>query len=128
LVKLISNLLKRCTQVLLQSGLGGQIVGYGLIVHIMRVWSLWLIALALGVDLSFILCMALVPISLLIAMVPITIGGWGLREGAFVALFSRSGVATEEALAISIAYGLLHIASALPGAVALPMLGGSNGS
>ena len=41
------------------------------------------------------------------ALIPLSIGGWGVREGAAVALFAPFGVAPEEALAVSVAYGIV---------------------
>ena len=58
--------------------------------------------LALGVDISF---ETVVFISLLvnvISLVPISINGWGLREGAFVLLYTQVGVGSAEALSVAL--------------------------
>jgi uncharacterized membrane protein YbhN (UPF0104 family) len=128
IVSNVRGVLDQCFRVVFRSGVGGRVLGYGLFVHFLRVSGLWLIAIALGIDAGFFLCLAIAPICLLIAMVPISIGGWGVREGAFVGIFSRSGMSTEEALALSVAYGLALIAASLPGAVAIPFLRASNES
>jgi uncharacterized membrane protein YbhN (UPF0104 family) len=49
--------------------------------------------------------------------VPISIAGWGVREGVMVVGLGYLGVAAEAALALSILYGLLILAVALPGGV-----------
>ena len=54
----------------------------------------------------------------LAALIPLSIGGWGVREGAAVALFAPFGVAPEEALAVSVLYGIvLTIVGAIGGFV-----------
>lgn len=62
---------------------------------------------------------AFVPLILLTMLVPLTISGWGLREGAAVALFPLAGVSASGGLAASVVFGLMLILSALPG---LPVL------
>ena len=43
------------------------------------------------------------------AMLPISFGGWGVREIAFVYLLGAAGVSAEAALSLSIAFGLLRV-------------------
>jgi len=52
---------------------------------------------------------------LLLAMVPISFGGWGIREIAFVYLLGAAGVRAEAALSLSIAFGLLRVLLGLIG-------------
>lgn len=74
-------------------------------------------AKALGVDISFGVAMAIVPLMLFTMLVPITISGWGLREAAAAALFPLAGLAGAEGLATSVAFGVVLIVIALPGLV-----------
>jgi hypothetical protein len=53
-----------------------------------------------------------------VALVPISIGGWGLRELAVIALLGNHGVAPERALLFSVCFGLTLAVGSLPGAVA----------
>jgi hypothetical protein len=46
---------------------------------------------------------------LLTTGIPVTIGGWGLRESASVVVLHTMGVATEDALGISILFGLIQL-------------------
>ena len=57
----------------------------------------------------------LLPIIWLITMVPITINGLGLREGAFIFLFTEIGMAKEMAMAISILFLLQTIIQGIIG-------------
>lgn len=63
----------------------------------------------------------LAPLVLMAMLVPISIGGWGLRESAAAALFALAGLAPETGVAVSVAYGLITLLAALPGAL-VPLL------
>jgi len=72
-------------------------------------------AQAVGHPLTFGAVAAFVPLILLTMLVPLTIGGWGLREGAAVVLFPVAGASAAGGLAASVAFGLMVLVSALPG-------------
>jgi glycosyltransferase 2 family protein len=46
-----------------------------------------------------------------VVLIPISIGGWGLREAAVVSLLSAHGVAREQALLFSLFLGLVFVIS-----------------
>src|SRR5262249_21776450 len=52
-----------------------------------------------------------------VVAVPISIGGWGLRELAVVSLLGTHGVAPEKALLFSVCFGLALAVAFLPGAL-----------
>ncbi len=57
---------------------------------------------------------------LLLAMaLPLTIAGWGIREGAAALLWPLAGLPAEQGVLLSVAYGLLVLVSSLPGVVVL---------
>ncbi len=60
-------------------------------------------------------CAALVPGIMEISLMPISVAGWGLREGASVIGFGALGLESEIGLAASVAYGLMNIAIGLLG-------------
>ena len=76
-------------------------------------------ARAVGVATPFSVLAPLVAPVLLSMLIPVTIAGWGLREAAAAALWSAVGLTAEDGVAISAAYGLLVLASALPGGIVL---------
>ena len=76
-------------------------------------------ARATGTTLPLAAILTLVPLILLTMVLPLTIGGWGLREGAAAALFPLAGASAAAGLATSIAFGLMLLVSVLPGLVAL---------
>lgn len=75
------------------------------------VFAAWAIGSALPVSAGLVL----VPIILLTMIIPLTIAGWGIREGAAAALFPLAGAAAAEGLAASVAFGLVFACVALPG-------------
>lgn len=77
---------------------------------------------AIGSGLSLVAVVAFVPLILFTMLIPISLSGWGLREGAAVALFPLAGATASEGLATSVAFGLTFLLSVLPGALPL-MLG-----
>lgn len=72
---------------------------------------------ALAIELPLAVWLTIAPLVLVSMLIPISIGGWGLREGAAAALFPLVGVDAALGLAIAILYGLTSLAGALPGLV-----------
>ena len=68
-----------------------------------------MLALSLDIHLSFFQIMIVLPIISLIASLPISIGGWGVREGAFVYGLGLLGVSLETGLLLSIQIGLVSM-------------------
>jgi hypothetical protein len=62
----------------------------------------YLISHGLGLDIPLAYFNIFVPIIFLITMIPISIHGLGLREGAFVFFFAKAGLSVPEALSISL--------------------------
>lgn len=88
--------------------------------------TVWLIALSLGLNVSALDCLVLVPVVVLAATIPISVGGWGVREGAIVVLFATVGVPSGQALTLSILFGIAGILISLPG-IAIWLQGGFRG-
>lgn len=83
--------------------------------HLLRIAGVILVARSLGVDADLAAFFALVPSAFLAAMIPVTIGGWGVREASFVYFLGVAGVAAPAALATSILFGLTRIVIGLFG-------------
>lgn len=76
-------------------------------------------ARATGTVLAPVHVLALVPLILYAMVVPLSVSGWGLREGAAVALFPLAGATAAAGLAASTAFGLVFLVSTLPGLIVL---------
>lgn len=77
-----------------------------IVVHLITVVTCYLLAVGLQAPLSALDAFVLIPLVILSSAVPISIGGWGAREGAMVAALGLAGIASEKALAISVLLGL----------------------
>jgi uncharacterized membrane protein YbhN (UPF0104 family) len=60
-----------------------------------------------------------IPLVLLTMLVPISVGGFGLREGAAAFLWPIVGLSSAAGLAAALLYGLISLAGALPGLLVL---------
>ncbi len=76
-------------------------------------------AQAVGHGLSPAAITAFVPLILMAMLVPLTISGWGVREGAAALFFPLAGSTASGGLAASVAFGLMVTLAAMPGAFAL---------
>lgn len=76
-------------------------------------------ARALGVDIPLGTLLPLIAPILLVMMLPISIAGWGVREGAAALLWIAAGLAVAQGVAVAVAFGLLFMVAALPGAFGL---------
>ena len=74
-----------------------------------------LAALASGAPLPPAALATVVPLALASMLVPFSVGGWGLREGAAAALWPLVGASAEAGVAASVLYGLVSLAGSAPG-------------
>lgn len=81
-----------------------------------RILPAFLLAHALGIEVSIIQLWIIVPIIVLAAQVPIAVGGLGVREVGFVALLGVIGVPASEAVALSLLLVATILVVSLPGA------------
>lgn len=75
---------------------------YIAVFQLLTILSVFMIFRAYGVVMPFYIHMSLYPIISIISMVPITISGFGVREGMFVYYYSFFGVAPEIAVSVSL--------------------------
>ncbi len=58
-----------------------------------------------------------VPLSTAVSMIPVSLAGLGVREGAFVFLFTRAGSTVEEALSLSLLWFAVMVSVSVLGGV-----------
>lgn len=80
-----------------------------------------LCARATGTTMAVTAVLIVVPLILFTMLIPVSISGWGLREGAAAALFPVIGASATEGFAASLAFGLMFLLSTLPGVFVLLM-------
>jgi uncharacterized membrane protein YbhN (UPF0104 family) len=79
--------------------------------------AIWLIGKAVATELSLLHCLVLVPPVVFISMIPVSIAGWGVREGAMVIALGFVSVPAADALVISLTFGMLVVATGIPGGI-----------
>lgn len=106
---------KRLKQLCGNLRLAASQVFLSILVHLFSVLAIFFLARAVGLPYSPLLFMVVVPPVLLLSYMPISLAGWGVREGAMVGVFLLIGGAKAPILSVSILYGLLLIVASLPG-------------
>ena len=82
-----------------------------------RILFTYYMALALNLTFAIKYFVVLVPLIDVVTLLPISVGGIGVQEGAFVYFFSRIGMSSAEAFTISVLLHIIVIVFALPGGV-----------
>jgi glycosyltransferase 2 family protein len=90
---------------------------WSLVFNLLQVFGNVLVARALGVGVSAWVFFMIVPLATAVLLVPISISGFGVREGLYVALFGQLGVGPTLAVALSLATYSLDFSTGLAGGV-----------
>lgn len=85
--------------------------------HINLCAQIWVLAIGLKIPLTFVDSLLLVPPVILIAYIPISIGGWGVREMSMVTALGLAGISSAQSLVVSILFGLVALVVSLFGLV-----------
>jgi uncharacterized membrane protein YbhN (UPF0104 family) len=81
------------------------IFGLSIVIHLFTATAAWAAARSVGADLSLLYALFLVLPVMLVAIVPISIAGWGVREGAMVAAFAYAGLSQADGFIVSVLFG-----------------------
>ncbi|RJF76780.1 UPF0104 family protein [Azospirillum cavernae] len=92
-------------------------LGHGIAVHLATIAAVILFARSLGLPLSWLDGLAIVPAAIVAAALPVSLGGWGVREGAMIAGFTLLGFDRDAALLVSLLIGTSIAVLSLPGGV-----------
>jgi glycosyltransferase 2 family protein len=95
---------------LCQSISGTRVATLSFAIHFTTVMVAWSAAMAAHAAVDFVHVLFLVLPVMLIATIPVSIAGWGVRESAMVLAFSYAGLAESDGLIISILFGLVNLA------------------
>jgi uncharacterized membrane protein YbhN (UPF0104 family) len=89
-----------------------------LVFHVSQVGVQYLLGRATGVTLPFAYCLVFHPLVVLATALPVSLGGFGVREGGYVWLLGWIGVAPSEAVALSLLwFAVTAVAGLLGGLV-----------
>ena len=95
------------------SGVINQVLVTSFIIQLTTLSVMTAITRTIGVEISLIVIFGVMAVSLLVSRLPISVAGWGVREGVSVSLFAIFGVSADLALATSIVYGLTELFAAI---------------
>lgn len=90
---------------------------YSIATQMIMICSVYILSRGLSMDVPFMSVLCFVPVVSIISLIPITISGIGIREGAFVVLFGLIGVLPEKAMTLSVVWFLSIVVGSLPGLV-----------
>jgi uncharacterized protein (TIRG00374 family) len=79
----------------------------------------WLVARSVSVDLPFSVLGAVLAPVLILAAAPVSIGGFGVREGSYVFLLGYAGMSATDATLFSLLTAAVFALASLPGALVL---------
>ncbi|MGH2849763.1 MAG: lysylphosphatidylglycerol synthase transmembrane domain-containing protein [Solirubrobacteraceae bacterium] len=83
----------------------GPIFGLSIAIHLLTALAAWCAARSVGAELPLLDALILVPPVVLVTIIPVSIAGWGVREGAMVAAFAFAGLARSDGLIVSLLFG-----------------------
>lgn len=86
-------------------------------VHFLALMAIFLIGRSVELEYDLLTFLIIVPPVILLTLIPLSLAGWGIREGAMIGFFTLLGADKVTVLAMSIVYGVVLILSSLPGLV-----------
>ncbi|HEB86556.1 MAG TPA: flippase-like domain-containing protein [Gammaproteobacteria bacterium] len=90
-------------------------MGLSIVIHILSMINIFLIGRSVGLSYDIVTFTIIVPPVILLTLVPISLAGWGVREGAMIGLFTLIGADQSIVLSMSILYGIILVVASLPG-------------
>ncbi len=94
-----------------------------LVYHLLSIGAAFEIGRAYGLQAEVSTFAILIPHVLLIAAIPLSINGWGVREAAMIGIFSMAGYPETPVLAMSVGLGAALLVTRMPFGLLLPGLG-----
>ena len=104
-------------RILFSRGSSTLIVLLSVLTHIMAVTMAWSVARAMAARLGYVDAFLLLLPVMLIASVPISIGGWGVRESTAVLAFSYAGLPESDGLIVSVLLGGITLVVGIIGGI-----------
>lgn len=113
----LTRLLRDTGHRILRPWLITKVLGLTLLGQSLTMVSVFVLAQGAGIQVNLIDCLFLMPPVMLLASLPISVAGWGVREGAMIVAFGLIGVEREAALVLSVQFALIGAMTALIGVV-----------
>ncbi len=98
-----------------RSGVLAHVMAWSIAVQVLRITQAYFLGLGLGLTVPYSYYLLFMPLGLLILLLPISISGFGLPQGAIVWLLQPVGVPEAQSFALSTLIVLTGLAGNLPG-------------
>jgi uncharacterized membrane protein YbhN (UPF0104 family) len=89
------------------------------VIQLGLIYYQYLLAQQLKIPVSYLELLVFTPISIVVTLLPISLGGLGVQEGLWAYLFSRIGLSPDQAVLLSLTFTMLGWLLSLPGAIIL---------
>lgn len=96
-----------------------KILVLSILLNFITIVTIYYICYSMKIDISLLNCLLIVPVTMYFSLLPISIGGWGVREGMFAIALGSLSVPAEKSIAVSIIFGCVSLIVTLPGAFML---------
>lgn len=103
-------------RIIRRPGAAAQVVAASVVYQLAIVAAAILAARAVGIHLGPTALLAFVPVVAIVQVLPVTVGGLGVREGAFALFLAPLGVSATHAIALGLAMYAMHLIASLLGA------------
>lgn len=114
----LATLMRQFSRIVVTPNRIGPISIYLVIANLFTMYSFLLCCRSLGIDIGFWDSAVLLQSMVLASVIPVSVGGWGLREGAAAALATGVPISTVAAVSSAILLGMAMTVLALGGAIA----------
>jgi glycosyltransferase 2 family protein len=94
-------------------------IGISIIIQLSVIYYQYLLAQQLEIPISYLQLLIFTPISIVVILLPISVGGLGVQEGLWAYLFTRVGLTADQAVTLSLTFTMLGWILSLPGSLVL---------
>ena len=95
----------------------GIITACSVAIHLLTITAAWCCLKAIAAPVSFAQVLFLMPPVLLVATIPVSIAGWGVRESSMIVAFAYAGLAQSNGLILSILFGAVSFVVGVGGGI-----------
>jgi hypothetical protein len=121
----LTQMAQTARKILFSAGSGGPVMVLSLAIHALTAGIAWCAAHAVDAPIGFFHALQLVPPVMLIATIPISVAGWGVREKSLVLAFAYAGLPETDGFLISVLLGAtMFVVGAVGGIAWLSGYGG----
>lgn len=95
----------------------GYVILISLLYHLMLVINNYILSISIGIKTNFIYFLIFVPVSQILVSLPISIQGFGVREGSYSMLFSSVGIDYSSAFSLGFLNQIVKVLTSMIGGV-----------